>query len=185
MNAVQTSKRTLCGPTWESCRGRLIWLGVESKATPRAHRGGRSSMHTRKARPTREAPGVAGDGRPDAREDQLRRPGVTEGPVVPSKPGHAGGGKGPQFKRNTSVGRDRSWAAYQLRKASKLQTTLPKAKAEAGSLLRSVRKITARIFWRMPMPCAAPMGAPGCGREDLADVEDYGVERWLGELALA
>ena len=28
VNAVQTSKRTLCGPTWESCRGRLIWLGV-------------------------------------------------------------------------------------------------------------------------------------------------------------
>jgi hypothetical protein len=28
VNAVQTSKRTMCGPTWPSFRGRLTRLGV-------------------------------------------------------------------------------------------------------------------------------------------------------------
>ena len=30
--------------------------------------------------------------------DRPGRAGVTEGPVVPSKPGNSGGGKGPQFR---------------------------------------------------------------------------------------
>ena len=38
------------------------------------------------------------DDQPDAREGQAGRLGVTERPVVPLKPGNAGGGKGPQFK---------------------------------------------------------------------------------------
>ena len=34
VNAVQTSKRTMCGPTWPSYRGRLIRLGERAKTTP-------------------------------------------------------------------------------------------------------------------------------------------------------
>ena len=46
----------------------------------------------------------------------------------------------------------------------------------------------------MPMPSAAPTrkpapaeagGAPGIDGQDFADIEAYGVERWLAELALA
>jgi hypothetical protein len=38
----------------------------------------------------------------------------------------------------------------------------------------------------MPMPSAAPnKGAPGIDGQDFADIEAYGVERWLAELALA
>ena len=33
--------------------------------------------------------------------------------------------------------------------------------------------------------CRANKGAPGVDGQDFADVEAYGVERWLGELALA
>ena len=33
--------------------------------------------------------------------------------------------------------------------------------------------------------CRANKGAPGIDSQDFADVEAYGVERWLGELALA
>ncbi len=33
--------------------------------------------------------------------------------------------------------------------------------------------------------CRSNKGAPGVDRQDFADVEAYGVERWLGELALA
>ena len=33
--------------------------------------------------------------------------------------------------------------------------------------------------------CCSNQGAPGTDGQDFADVEAYGVERWLGELALA
>jgi len=33
--------------------------------------------------------------------------------------------------------------------------------------------------------CRSNKGAPGVDRQDFADVESYGRERWLGELALA
>jgi RNA-directed DNA polymerase len=39
--------------------------------------------------------------------------------------------------------------------------------------------------WRMPMPVRSNKGAPGVDGQDFADVEAYGVDRWLGELALA
>ena len=39
---------------------------------------------------------------PDAREGQAGTDRVTEGLVVPTKPGNAGGGKGPQFKDNAA-----------------------------------------------------------------------------------
>ena len=41
-----------------------------------------------------------------AREGQAGRPGVAERPVVPLKPGNAGGGKGPQFKTNARRGEE-------------------------------------------------------------------------------
>ena len=44
---------------------------------------------------------------PDAREGQAGPPGVSERPIVPSKPGNAGGGKGPWFKVNVQVAQSR------------------------------------------------------------------------------
>ena len=44
--------------------------------------------------------GVVRESQPNAREGGYGRPGVAERPVVLRKPGNAGGGKGPQFKRN-------------------------------------------------------------------------------------
>src|ERR1700704_6284020 len=41
---------------------------------------------------------VIRDDQPDAREGQAGRVGVAERPVIPMKPGNAGGGKEPQFK---------------------------------------------------------------------------------------
>ena len=35
----------------------------------------------------------------------------------------------------------------------------------------------------MPMPSAADKGAPGIDGQDFAEIEAYGVERWLTELA--
>lgn len=56
-------------------------------------------------------------------------------PVIPLKPGNAGGGKGPQFKTDVASSEGPGdWATYQLRKVfGKLQMALQaKAKAEAG-----------------------------------------------------
>jgi hypothetical protein len=60
---------------------------------------------------------VVGDDQPAAGDGQTGRLGVAERPVVPPKPGNAGGGKGPQFKtdaiRSEGPG---DWATYQLRR---------------------------------------------------------------------
>src|SRR6516165_5620504 len=49
---------------------------------------------------TRETPDDGCLTPPDAREGQVGSPGESERPVVPWKPGNAGGGKGPRFKAN-------------------------------------------------------------------------------------
>ena len=63
VNAEQASKRTMCRPTRQRYRGRLLRLGEMSKdyAQP-LHRGSGGSTHTRKARATREAPSVVRSG---------------------------------------------------------------------------------------------------------------------------
>ena len=58
VNAEQTSKRTMCRPTRQPFRGRLIRLGETSEEYVQLlHRGSGGSMYTRKAYATREAPG--------------------------------------------------------------------------------------------------------------------------------
>ena len=56
---------------------------------------------------TRETPGGGCVTQPDAREGQAGPSGESERSVVPSKPGNAGGGKGPQFKVNVRSGESR------------------------------------------------------------------------------
>ena len=50
---------------------------------------------------------MVGDDQPDAGDGQAGRLGVAERPVVPPKPGNAGGGKGPQLKGNARSDEDR------------------------------------------------------------------------------
>jgi len=70
----------------------------------------------------------------------------------------------------------------------KLQTALhAKAKAEAGyrfyALYDKIFRVD--ILAHAYALCRSNRGAPGVDGQDFADVEKYGVERWLGELALA
>src|SRR5258708_38324414 len=52
------------------------------------------------------------------------------------------------------------------------------------SLLCSVRAV--KTSWPMPMRSAAPTRAHrGVDGQDFANIEAYGLQRWLGELALA
>src|SRR6266566_4605572 len=54
------------------------------------------------------------------------------------------------------------------------------------SVLRSVDKISREdILAHAYAQCRSNKGAPGVDGQDFADIEVYGVERWLAELALA
>jgi group II intron reverse transcriptase/maturase len=70
----------------------------------------------------------------------------------------------------------------------KLQMALhAKAKAEAGYRFYALYDKISRedILAHAYAQCRSNKGAPGVDGQDFADVEAYGVERWLGELALA
>jgi RNA-directed DNA polymerase len=70
----------------------------------------------------------------------------------------------------------------------KLQMALhAKAKAEAGYRFYALYDKISRedILAHAWAQCRSNKGAPGADGQDFADVEAYGVQRWLGELALA
>jgi RNA-directed DNA polymerase len=70
----------------------------------------------------------------------------------------------------------------------KLQTALhAKAKAEAGYRFYALYDKINRddILAHAYAQCRSNKGAPGVDGQDFADIEAYGVERWLAELALA
>jgi hypothetical protein len=70
----------------------------------------------------------------------------------------------------------------------KLQMALhAKAKAEAGYRFYALYDKIFRedILTRAYAQCRSNKGAPGTNGQDFSDVEAYGLERWLGELALA
>jgi RNA-directed DNA polymerase len=70
----------------------------------------------------------------------------------------------------------------------KLQAALhAKAKAEAGYRFYALYDKISRedILAHAYAQCRSNKGAPGVDGQDFADIEAYGVQRWLGELALA
>jgi group II intron reverse transcriptase/maturase len=70
----------------------------------------------------------------------------------------------------------------------KLQTALHvKAKAEAGYRFYALydKIYRADVMAHAYAQCRSNKGAPGVDGQEFADVEAYGLERWLGELALA
>ena len=62
-----------------------------------------------------------------------------------------------------------------------------KAKAEAGYRFYALYDKISRddILAHAYAQCRSNKGAPGVDGQDFTDIETYGVERWLGELALA
>jgi RNA-directed DNA polymerase len=70
----------------------------------------------------------------------------------------------------------------------KLQTALhAKAKAEAGYRFYALYDKISRddILAQAYAQCRSNKGAPGIDGQDFADIEAYGLARWLAELALA
>ena len=75
-----------------------------------------------------------------------------------------------------------------LDSVQKLQTTLhAKAEAEPGYRFYALYDKISRedILAHAYAQCRSNKGAPGVDRQDFEAVEAYGIERWLGELALA
>ena len=70
----------------------------------------------------------------------------------------------------------------------KLQMALhAKAKAEAGYRFYALYDKISRddVLAHAFAQCRSNIGAPGVDGQEFADIEAYGVERWLAELALA
>jgi len=70
----------------------------------------------------------------------------------------------------------------------KLQTALhAKAKAEAGYRFYALYDKISRddILAHAYAQCRSNKGAPGIDGQDFADIEAYGIKRWLAELAIA
>ena len=93
-----------------------------------------------------------------------------------------------QDKRN-DVARDRRLGSLSTPKSvQKLQSALhAKAKSEPGFRYYALYDKIYRedILAHAYAQCRANKGAPGVDGQDFAKVEEYGVQRWLGELALA
>src|SRR6202051_4872993 len=81
------------------------------------------------------------------------------------------------------------WATYQLRKLfrnCRRRCTRKRRQNPAIASTRSYDKINREdILAHAYAQCRSNKGAPGVDGQDFADIETYGVERWLGELALA
>src|SRR5260221_4939890 len=98
-------------------------------------------------------------------------------------------GRGLSSRRTQQVARDRGLGNLATPKSvQKLLMALhAKAKAEAGYRFYALYDKISRedILAHAWAQCRSNKGAPGVDGQDFADVEAYGVQRWLGELALA
>ena len=104
------------------------------------------------------------------------------------KPGNAGGGKGPQLKGDARSDKDGGIDVSLITPASvqKLQTALhDKAKESPNfrfyALYDKVYRKDVLVF--AYTCCKANGGAAGVDGQKFEDIESYGVERWLDELA--
>jgi group II intron reverse transcriptase/maturase len=128
------------------------------------------------------------DLQPDAREGQVGPDGVAERLVVPLKPGNAGGGKGPWFKADVgkSESREIGVSLSTPEKVRKLQTALhAKAKGSPECRFYALYDKVYRedILAFAYRSCKANRGAAGVDGQTFEDIETYGLELWLGELA--
>jgi RNA-directed DNA polymerase len=98
-------------------------------------------------------------------------------------------GRGLSSRQTQDVGKDRRLGNLSTPgSVRKLQRALhAKAKAEPSFRFYALYDKLYRedILSHAYAQCRANKGAPGVDQQDFADVELYGVERWLGELALA
>ena len=125
---------------------------------------------------------------PDAREGEAGPRGESERPIVPAKPAKAGRGKGPRFKgtRKAAESQEIGVSLRTPESVRKLQEALhAKAKAEPGYRFYLLYDKVYRpdILAHAYRSAKMNRGAAGVDGQTFEDIEAYGVERWLGELA--
>ena len=114
---------------------------------------------------------------------------MAERPVVATKPGNAGGAKGPWFRTNARRGRRAEGLAMSLPtllKVQKLQAALHvKAKGSPSVRFYTLydKVYRADVLEEAYKRCRKNGGAAGVDGQRFEDIEAYGVQRWLGELA--
>ena len=131
----------------------------------------------------------ASDSQPDAREGQAGPPGVADRPVRALKPGNAGGAKGPEFKVNVRRGMRAGRLAMSLLpppEVRKLQEALH-AKAKRAPDYRFYA-LYGKVYRRDVLKfayvrCRSNGGVAGVDRQAFEDIEAYGLDRWLDEVA--
>src|SRR4030088_741377 len=98
-------------------------------------------------------------------------------------------GRGAGSRQTQQAVRDRRLGNLTTpKRVQKLQMALhAKAKAEAGYRFYALYDKISRedILAHAYAQCRSNKGAPGVDGQDFADIEAYGLSRWLGELALA
>ncbi len=125
---------------------------------------------------------------PTTREGEVGPGGMAERPVLPKKPGNAGGGKGPWFKVNAgrSKGEEIGVSLPTPESVGKLQAALhAKAKGEPAYRFYSLydkihREDVLKHAWKC---CRANGGAAGVDGQSFEEIESQGVEEWLEGLA--
>ena len=126
---------------------------------------------------------------PAAREGEAGPQEDSERPILPLKPGNPGGGKGPRVTVIAGSGESREIGHMGLStppKVRKLQAALhAKAKGSPDFRFYSLydklyrEDVLAYAYRR----CKANGGAPGVDGRTFSDIESYGRQGWLGELA--
>ena len=114
---------------------------------------------------------------------------MADGSVVVMKPGNVGGAKGPWFRTNARRGRRAEGLAMSLPtllKVQKLQAALH-AKAKGSPSVRFYalydKVYRADVLEEAYARCRKNGGAAGVDGQTFEDIETYGVQTWLGELA--
>ena len=127
-------------------------------------------------------------GQLEIREGQAGPSGVAERPVVPMKPGNAGGGKGPWFKETQEEAKDEEIGDEPSSSEKCAEAADGIARQSEGKPNYRFYALYDKVYRKDVLAHAwllakANGGAAGVDGQSFEDIEEYGVERWLGELA--
>ena len=110
--------------------------------------------------------------------------GMAERPVLPRKPGNAGGGKGPWFKDDAGRSEgEEIGVSLELRKGSGSFRGIAcqsEGRTELRFLVSTTRSIAKDVLSHGWNCCRANGGGAGVDGQSFEQIEAWGLERWVG-----